>query len=129
MPDAARSAYQYAIVRVVPRVDRGECLNVGVILLSREHRFMDARTVLDERRLAAFAPDLPAPSVRPHLEAIEAIARGEPAGGPIARLGIAERFHWLVAPASTIIQPSPVHTGLTDDPAAELSRLVDALVR
>lgn len=129
MPDAARSAYQYAIIRVVPRVDRGECLNVGVILLSREHRFMDARTLLDENRLAAFAPDLPAASVRPHLEAIEAIARGEPAGGPIARLGIAERFHWLVAPASTIIQPSPVHTGLTDDPAAELARLVDTLVR
>lgn len=129
MPDAARSAYQYAIVRVVPRVDRGECLNVGVILLSRGHRFMDARTLLDERRLAAFAPHLPAASVRPHLEAIEAIARGEPAGGPIARLGIAERFHWLVAPASTMIQPSPVHTGLTDDPAAELARLVDTLVR
>lgn len=129
MPDAARSAYQYAIVRVVPRVDRGECLNVGVILLSREHRFMDALTVLDEVRLAAFAPDLPPASVRPHLEAIEAIARGEAAGGPIARLGIAERFHWLVAPASTIIQPSPVHTGLTDDPAAELARLVDTLVR
>lgn len=129
MPDAARSAYQYAIVRLVPRVDRGECLNVGVILLCREQRFIDARTALDPVRLAAFAPDLPAASVRPHLDAIEAIARGEPAGGPIARLGIAERFHWLVAPASTIIQPSPVHTGLTDDPDAELGRLVDTLVR
>lgn len=129
MPDAPRSTYQYAIVRVVPRIDRGECLNVGVILLSREHRFMDARTVLDEVRLAAFAPDLPPASVRPHLDAIEAIARGEASGGPIARLGIAERFHWLVAPASTIIQPSPVHTGLTDDPGGELARLVDTLVR
>lgn len=129
MPDAPRSAYQYAIVRVVPRVDRGECLNVGVILLCREHRFIDALTVLDEVRLAAFAPNLPAASVRPHLDAIEAIARGEAAGGPIARLGLAERFHWLVAPASTIIQPSAVHTGLTDDPGGELVRLVDTLVR
>lgn len=129
MPDAPRSAYQYAIVRVVPRIDRGECLNVGVILLCREHRFIDALTVLDEVRLAAFAPNLPAASVRPHLDAIEAIARGEAAGGPIARLGLAERFHWLVAPASTIIQPSAVHTGLTDDPGGELVRLVDTLVR
>ncbi|MGK2852113.1 MAG: DUF3037 domain-containing protein [Candidatus Limnocylindrales bacterium] len=129
MPDAPRSAYQYAIVRVVPRVDRGECLNVGVILLCREHRFIDALTELDEVRLAAFAPNLPAASVRPHLEAIEAIARGEAGGGPIARLGLAERFHWLVAPASTIIQPSAVHTGLTDDPGGELARLVDTLVR
>ena len=129
MPDAPRSAYQYAIVRVVPRVDRGECLNVGVILLCREHRFIDALTVLDEVRLAAFAPDLAAASVRPHLNAIEAIARGEAAGGSIARLGLAERFHWLVAPASTIIQPSPVHTGLTSDPGGELARLVDTLVR
>lgn len=124
-----RSAYQYAIVRVVPRVDRGECLNVGVILLCREYRYIDARTVLDEARLAAFAPDLPAASIRPHLDAIEAIARGEEGGGPLARLTPAERFHWLVAPASTIIQPSAVHTGLTDDPAAELAHLVDRLVR
>lgn len=67
--------------------------------------------------------------VRAHLDAIEAIARGETAGGPIARLGFGERFHWLVAPSSTIIQPSAVHTGLTDDPASELDRLVDVLVR
>jgi hypothetical protein len=129
VPDAPRSQYQYAIVRVIPRVDRGECLNVGVVLLCRPRRFIGARTLLDTARLAAFAPDLAPALVQPHLEAIEAIARGDAAGGPIARLGIAERFHWLVAPASTIIQPSPVHTGLTDDPAAELDRLVDTLVR
>jgi hypothetical protein len=129
VPDAPRSQYQYAIVRVIPRVDRGECLNVGVVLLCRPRRFSGARTLLDTARLAAFAPDLAPALVQPHLEAIEAIARGDAAGGPIARLGIAERFHWLVAPASTIIQPSPVHTGLTDDPAAELDRLVDTLVR
>jgi hypothetical protein len=129
VPDAPRSQYQYAIVRVIPRVDRGECLNVGVVLLCRPRRYIGARTVLDTTRLAAFAPDLAPSLVQPHLDAIEAIARGDAAGGPIARLGIAERFHWLVAPASTIIQPSPVHTGLTDDPAAELDRLVETLVR
>ena len=129
MPDAPRSAYQYAIIRVVPRVERGECLNVGVILLCRPKRFIGARMALDPARLAALAPGLDPATVRPHLEAIEAIASGDPSGGPIAALSQAERFHWLVAPASTIIQPSAVHSGLTDDPAAELARLVDALVR
>lgn len=129
MPDAPRNAYQYAIVRVVPRVDRGECLNVGVILLCRERGFIGARTELDTARLAAFAPGLDPMTIQPHLDAIEAIARGDDIGGAIARLGIGERFHWLVAPASTIIQPSEVHTGLTDDPAAELDHLVATLVR
>ena len=129
MPDVPRSPYQYAIVRLVPRVERGECLNVGVILLCRPRRYVGARTELDTTRLAAFAPGIDPSTVRPHLEAIEAIATGDAAGGPIAALGAAERFHWLVAPSSTIIQPSPVHTGLTDDPAAELERLVEALVR
>lgn len=129
MPDEPRSPYLYAIVRVVPRVDRGECLNVGVILLCRPRPFIGARTALDAARLAAFAPDLAPATVQPHLDAIEAIARGDVTAGPIARLGLAERFHWLVAPASTIIQPSPVHTGLTDDPEAELARLFETLVR
>jgi hypothetical protein len=123
-----RNAFQYAIVRVVPRVERGECLNVGVILLCRPKRFLGARIALDERRLAAFAPDLDAASIRPHLDAIERIAAGDPTAGPIARLGIAERFHWLVAPSSTIIQASEVHTGLCDDPATELDHLVATLV-
>jgi len=128
VPDAPPSPYQYAIVRVIPRVDRGERLNVGVILLCRPRRFLGALTGLDAVRLAAFAPDLAATTVQPHLDAIESIARGELSGGPIAQLGIAERFHWLVAPASTIIQPSAVHTGLTDDPAGELEHLYAALV-
>jgi hypothetical protein len=129
VPDAPRSPYQYAIIRVVPRVERGECVNVGVILLCRPRRFIGARMALDPVRLIAVAPDLDPASVTPHLAAIEAIAAGDPSGGPIAALGQAERFHWLVSPASTIIQTSPVHTGLTDDPAAELERLVGALVR
>jgi hypothetical protein len=128
VPEPPRSAFQYAIVRVLPRVERGECLNVGVILLCRERRFLGARMALDERRLAGFAPDLDAASLRPHLDAIERVAAGDPSAGPIARLGQAERFHWLVAPASTIIQPSEVHTGLCEDPAAELDHLVATLV-
>jgi hypothetical protein len=79
--------------------------------------------------LAALAPALDPATIRPHLEAIERIADGDPAAGPIAQLGEAERFHWLVAPSSTIIQPSEVHTGLSDDPAAELDHLFDRLVR
>lgn len=129
MPDEPRSPYQYAIIRVVPRVDRGECLNAGVVLLCRSKAYIGARTELDERRLAALAPDTDPASVRPHLEAIERVARGDAAGGPMAALSIPERFHWLVSPASTIIQPSAVHTGLTDDPAAELEHLFATLVR
>ncbi len=129
MPDEPRSPYQYAIIRVIPRIDRGECLNAGVVLLCRSRAFIGARTGLDPARLQALSPDTDPATVEPFLTAIERVARGEPAGGPIARLSIAERFHWLVAPASTIIQPSAVHTGLTDDPAAELDHLFDRLVR
>lgn len=129
MPEPARSAYQYAIVRVVPRVERGECLNAGVILLCRPRRFLAARMALDEGRLRAFSPDLDLGVVTTHLDAIERIAAGEPSAGPIARMGLGERFHWLVSPSSTIIQPSDVHTGLCEDPAAELEHLVDTLVR
>ena len=128
MPEPPRNAFQYAIVRVLPSVERGECLNVGVVLLCRPRRFLAARIRLDERRLAAFAPGLDPATIRPHLDAIERVAAGDPSAGPIARLGQAERFHWLVAPSSTIVQPSPVHTGLTSDPAAELERLFMALV-
>jgi hypothetical protein len=128
VPAARRSVFQYAIVRVVPRVERGECLNVGVILLCRPKRFLGARIHLDRERLAAFAPRLEQQALGPHLEAIERIARGDPTAGPIARLGLAERFHWLVAPASTVIQPSDVHTGLCKDPAAELDHLIEILV-
>ena len=129
MPDAPRNPYQYAIIRVVPHVERGETVNAGVVLLCRSTDFVGARTSLDEGRLRAIAPDADLASIARHLEAIERIAQGDARGGPIARLTTAERFHWLVAPASTIIQPSEVHTGLTDDPALELDRLFDALVR
>lgn len=124
-----RSPYEYAIIRVVPRIERGECLNAGVVLLCRSRAYVGAAIALDEVRLRAIAPEMDPLTIRPHLAAIERIARGDPSGGPIARLSIAERFHWLVAPASTIIQPSPVHTGLTNDPGAELQHLLDTLVR
>lgn len=128
MPAVRRSVFQYSIVRLVPRVERGETLNVGVILLCRPRRYLGARIHLDEARLGAFAPELDPLLLKPHLDAIERIARADPAAGPIARLGLAERFHWLVAPASTVIQPSEVHTGLCEDPAAELDHLVATLV-
>jgi hypothetical protein len=122
-------AYLYAIARLVPRVERGEGINVGVILLCRARRYLGAQTVLDVDRLRALDPDVDIASIRPHLDAIEAIARGDGNAGPLAKRTIAERFHWLVAPSSTIIQTSEVHTGMTDDPAAELDRLVTTLVR
>ena len=129
MPAAPRSPYLYAIIRVVPRVDRGECMNVGVVLLCRSAGFVGALTWLDEARLRALDPATDPATIQPFLDAIERVARGDASGGPISRLTIAERFHWLVAPASTILQPSAVHTGLTDDPAAELDHLFQRLVR
>ena len=122
------SPFQYAIVRVVPRVERGECMNVGVVFFCRPRRFLAARMALDEARLAAFAPDLDAAEVRSHLDAMSRIAAGEPAAGPVAQLEQSERFHWLVAPSSTIIQTSPVHTGLCEDPEETLERLMEKLV-
>lgn len=125
---ASRSPFAYAIVRVVPRVERGEWFNAGVVLFCRPRRFLRARVHLDEAVLRALAPDCDPAIVREHLDAIERIADGDPDAGPIARLPQHERFHWLVAPSSTIIQRSEVHTGLTDDPAAMLEHLFRALV-
>lgn len=125
---ADRESFQYAVVRVVPRVERGESLNVGVVLFSRRHGFLAARTELDDAALAAMAPDCDLAEVRPHLQTLERVAAGDPAGGPIAALEPSERFHWLTAPSSTIVQTSPVHTGLTTDPAAELEHLLSRLV-
>jgi hypothetical protein len=125
---SAGSPFSYAVYRLVPRVERGERINVGVVLFSRPLDFLGARTALDEQRLSALWPGADPASVRPHLDAIERIARGDPEAGPIAALDTTARFHWLVAPSSTIIQPSAVHTGVCDEPAAELDKLFDALV-
>lgn len=120
--------YEYAIVCVVPRIERGERFNAGIVLHSRPHRFLGARTHLDEDLLRALAPDCEPDVVRSHLDAIVRIAAGDAATGPIARLSKAERFHWLVAPSSTIVQAGEVHTGITADPAAELEHLFRTLV-
>lgn len=125
----ADQPFQYAIVRVVPRVERGECLNAGVVLLCRPRRFLAAAVGLDRARLEALAPGVDPATIETHLAAIVRIAAGDPAAGPIAGLGQGERFHWLVAPSSTVIQPSEVHTGLCDDPIAELAHLFERLVR
>jgi hypothetical protein len=124
-----RSAFQYTILRVVPRIERGECMNVGLILFCPERRFIGARIELDERRLHALAPELDPTDIAPHLDAIAAVIDGEGSGGRLAELSPSERFGWVAADSSTVIQPSEVHTGLTDDPAGTLARLFDSLVR
>jgi hypothetical protein len=120
--------FAYALLRVVPRVERGERLNVGVALFCRRHDFLDLRTHLDLARLAALAPELDPAPVRSRLAALRLVVVGDEAGGALAALAPSERFGWLVAPSSTIIQPSEVHTGLTGDPRATLDRLFDTLV-
>jgi hypothetical protein len=125
---ARREPFQYAAVRVVPRVERGEVMNAGVLLFCRPLRFLGARVGLDERALAALAAGCDPVAVREALDVVARVAEGDPAGGPIAVLPQSDRFHWLAAPASTIVQPGPVHTGLTEDPARELDRLFSALV-
>ncbi|MEA2267506.1 MAG: hypothetical protein QOD55_2163 [Solirubrobacteraceae bacterium] len=120
--------FAYAVLRVVPRIERGERFNAGVVVFCRRRGFLAARTDLDERRLAALAPDADAALVREHLAALERIAAGDPVGGPVSALEPSERFGWLVAPSSTVIQASPVHTGLCDDPQALLDRLFAELV-
>ncbi|MGE3272001.1 MAG: DUF3037 domain-containing protein [Chloroflexota bacterium] len=119
----------FAIVRVVPRVERGECVNVGVVLFGRGPRHLAAAIEVDPSRLLALAPDLDLPLIQRHLAAFQAIAEGRAEGGPLADLPPAERFHWLTAPRSTIIQTAPAHVGRTTDLAAELQRLMDAYVR
>ena len=121
--------FEYAIVRVIPRVERGEGFNAGIVLLSRAWRYLGAQTQLDEAVLVAMSPDCDVESIRDHLATIERIAAGEPAAGPIALLTPPERFHWLVSPSSTIIAAGPVHTGITADPAATLEHLMRTLVR
>ena len=122
------SSFDYAVVRVVPRVERGEFINAGVIVFCLERRFLAARVAVDEARLKALWPEIDVELVRRHLEAIPKIAAGDPAAGPIARLSQRERFHWLVSPRSTIIQVSEVHTGLCEEkPAGMVEELAKRL--
>jgi hypothetical protein len=116
------------VLRVVPRVDRGESLNAGVVLFARQRKFLAARVRLDRDRLRALAPDADADLIERHLQARALIAAGDPESGPMASLDQSERFNWLVAPSSTVIQPSPVHTGLCGEPNETLERLFAELV-
>ena len=124
----SRKPFLYAALRIVPRVERGEAVNAGVVLFCRPKQFLGARMELDEALLAALSPGCDPAEVRAQLDTLEAVAGGRSEGGRVASLSQSERFHWLTAPASTIVQPSPVHTGLTDDPAGELDRLFEELV-
>lgn len=127
MPDPC--TYDYAILRVVPRVERGEFVNAGVIVSCPARRFLEARIELDEERLRALDPTADIESIRAHLATIPAICAGGKGAGPIGQLSQRERFHWLVAPRSTILQTSPAHAGCCTDPRAALERLLDTMVR
>jgi hypothetical protein len=127
-----RDAFEYAVLRVTPRVERGELVNVGVVLFCRTRRFLGVRIELGERQAAALralAPDVDLDAVRAHLASIQSIVAGEGGAGPIAELAAPERFRWITSPSSTVIQPSDVHGGLTDDPEASLEELFAKLAR
>jgi hypothetical protein len=125
---SAEYTYDYAILRVVPRVDRGEAINVGVILSCPELQFLDARIDLDEARLLTLDQTVDLPTVRETLNAIVAVCRGDAEAGPVGEMPQRNRFHFLVGPRSTIVQPSATHTGRTPDPAATLDALMLKLV-
>jgi hypothetical protein len=124
----ASDPFQYAMLRLVPRIEREEFVNVGVIVFCRTRGFLRARVALDPRRIEALAPGFDLETVREHLDARVRIAAGDSDAGPIAALSQSERFHWLVAPSSTVIQTSPVHSGLCEEPDALLDRLFAQLV-
>jgi Protein of unknown function (DUF3037) len=126
---AGEQTYDYAIIRVVPRVERGEAINVGVILSCPALDFLDARIELDPSRLLAIDPSADVEATRANLETIPRVCRGGSDAGPIGELPQRSRFHWLVSPRSTIIQLSPVHTGRTSDPQKALERLMETMVR
>jgi len=123
-----RCTYDYAVIRVVPRVEREEFVNAGVIVSCPEKGFLEARIALDEARLRALDPEVDMAAIRAHLDTIPRIAAGGPGAGPIWALAPRERFHWLVAARSTVIQVSPAHSGRCEDPAALLDHLMRTMV-
>ncbi len=125
----ALASYDYAIVRVVPRVERGEFLNVGIILFCRTRRFLRTQIALDAQRLSVFAPSLDLDEVQYHLDLLVRVSKGSKDAGPIAQLSQSERFHWLVSPRSTILQASPMHSGLCSEPEETLQALLKKLVQ
>jgi Protein of unknown function (DUF3037) len=124
-----KSPYEYAVLRAAPRVQRGEFVNVGVLLYCREHDFLRARWVVDQGKLRALDPDVDVDAVCASLELIRATCAGDPEAGPAAATTIGERFRWLAAPRSTVVHAGPTHGGVTDDPEAELDRLLELFVR
>ncbi len=124
-----KHSFDYAVVRLVPRVEREEFLNVGVILFCKQASFLRAAFELDEKRLACFSSELTLDEIKEHLRAFSQIAEGGPDAGPIGKLSAGERFRWLTAPRSTVVQASAVHTGITADAEATLQNLMDKLVR
>jgi len=125
----SRHKYDYTVIRVVPRVDRAEFVNAGVVLYCRELDYLAARTEVDLARLEALAPGADVETVERALAVYPLVCAGDDAAGPVARLTQAERFHWLVAPRSTLIQTAPVHAGFCTDPDESLERLVETMVR
>ncbi len=125
----ASAEYDYAVIRVVPRVEREEFINVGVILSCATQDFLDARLHVDRARLLALAPDLDLDVVEKALQVIPAVCRGGSEAGTLGQLSARQRFHWLVAPRSTIIQTSSVHSGLCTDPEAALTHLLQRMVQ
>ena len=123
-----RHPFQYALLRVVPRVERGEAFNAGVLLYCRALDYLAAETHLDPERLRALDPKADEAAIQRALKAAADVCAGVPASGPAAAGELGKRFHWLTAPRSTVIQPGPVHTGLTADPPAELAHLMGRLV-
>ncbi|MFE6176620.1 DUF3037 domain-containing protein [Streptomyces sp. NPDC056464] len=124
-----RDVFEYALLRVVPRIERGECINAGVLVYCRAKGYVGARTHLDEARLRALDPDADMAGVRAALGAVENVCGGSEAAGQAGGDDAGRRFRWLIAPRSTVVQPGPVHTGLTSDPAAETKRLLELLVK
>ena len=125
----ALRSFDYAVIRVVPRVERDELINAGVVLYCLTQRFLGAVVELDRARLLALAPSVDISLVESHLASFPRVCAGGSEAGPIGQMSQSERFHWLVAPRSTIIQTSPVHSGLCADPQAALERLLDRMVR
>ena len=121
--------FVYAVLRVVPRVERGEFINAGVVLYCQAERFLGARVHLDPARLEALDPGADLEAVRAHLDAVRSVCAGGPEAGAVGRLPLAERFGWLVAPRSTVVQPSPAHTGFADDPEEAIEHLLQVMVR
>lgn len=125
---AERTSFDYAVLRIVPRVDREEFLNAGLLMFCLAHKFLDARVHVDAALVRAFAPGLDVDAAWQHLQAFPKICSGDPNAGPVARLTLRQRFHWMTAPRSTIIQVSAVHCGMCDSPSATFEQLFQQLV-